>query len=347
MPVTRSFENNFELQDYTEELLLIPNQWGLINELGIFRNEAVTQHSVIVESSEGTLGLIKDRVRGERNTVNRNRTRTTRSFPIPHFPLDDRISPEDIQGKRAYNSADGVETVDAVRMRKMEDLRNKHAATLEYARAVAITTGDIYAPNGSVAANYYTDFGVSQESVDLILGTGTTDVKALISEAVNFSQDNIKTGDLISGYTVLCDTTMFDKLTGHATVQEAFKYYTSTQEPLREGLRSGWYRRFVYNNVEFIEYRGSYLDEDGTSLPLIPAGNGNGQGFLIPRGTRDTFITYFSPANKMDLVNTLGEEAYLFEYMDRRNSGMDIESESNFLNLIRRPQAIVKLTSSN
>lgn len=347
MPVTRSFENNFELQDYTEELLMIPNQWGLINELGIFRNESVTQHSVIVESSEGTLGLIKDRVRGERNTVNRNRTRTTRAFPIPHFPEDDAITPEDIQGKRAYGSADAAETLDNVRLRKIEDIRNKHAATLEYARALAITTGDIYAPNGTVAANYYTDFGVTRKEVDLVLGTGTTDVKSLISEAVNFSQDNIKTGDLISGYTVLCDTKMFDKLTGHNTVQESYKFYTSIQEPLREGLRSGWYRRFEYNNVEFIEYRGSYPNGDGTSSSFIPVGGGNGEGFLIPRGTRDTFITYFSPAHKEALVNTLGEEAYLFEYIRPRGDGRDIESESNFLNLVRRPQAIVRLYSSN
>jgi hypothetical protein len=30
---TRSFEKPFELVDYTEELLLVPNKWGLINEL--------------------------------------------------------------------------------------------------------------------------------------------------------------------------------------------------------------------------------------------------------------------------------------------------------------------------
>ena len=135
MAQVRSFEKPFELVDYTEELLLVPNKWGLINELGIFRNEGVAQHSITVESSQGTLGLVTDKVRGERNNVNKDDTRNLRSFAIPHFPLDDGIKPEDVQGKRAYGSADAAETEAAVVARKLERIRMSHAATLEAARA--------------------------------------------------------------------------------------------------------------------------------------------------------------------------------------------------------------------
>ena len=84
MAQVRSFEKPFELVDYTEELLLVPNKWGLINELGIFRSEGVAQHSITVESNQGTLGLVTDKVRGERNNVNKDDTRALRSFAIPH-----------------------------------------------------------------------------------------------------------------------------------------------------------------------------------------------------------------------------------------------------------------------
>ena len=178
MAQVRSFEKPFELVDYTEELLLVPNKWGLINELGIFRNEGVAQHSVTVESNQGTLGLVTDKVRGERNNVNKDDTRNLRSFAIPHFPLDDGIKPEDVQGKRAYGSADAAETEAAVIARKLERIRMSHAATLEAARAYALTTGAIYAPNGTVAGNFYTDFGVTRKEIDFALGTTTTDVLA-------------------------------------------------------------------------------------------------------------------------------------------------------------------------
>jgi hypothetical protein len=335
---TRSFEKPFELVDYTEELLLIPNAWGLIQELGIFREEGVSQHSVTVESSEGTLGLITDKFRGERNNVNKNDTRSLRSFPVAHFPLDDSVKPEDIQGKRAYGSADQAETEAAVIARKLERIRMNHAVTLEAARAYAITAGAIYAPNGTVAGNFYTDFGITRKSIDFVLGTSTTDLTAKSEEGIAHIQDNIQSGEVVNEVIVLCSPAFFGKLINHATVKEAYKYYTSTQEPLRNRLGSGLYRRFVHSGVTYIEYRGSY---NGTAL--IPAG----EAYMLPQGTSDMFLTYFSPANKFSHVNTLGEAAYVFSYKDPKDSEILLQSESNFLNLIRRPQAVIQLTTSN
>jgi len=338
MAQVRSFEKPFELVDYTQELLLVPNKWGLINELGIFRNEPVTQHSITVESTQGTLGLVTDQVRGSRNTMNKDDTRNLRSFPIPHFPLDDAIKPEDIQGKRAYGNADAAETEAAVTARKLERIRSNHAITLEAARAYALTTGAIYAPNGTVSGNFYTDFGVTQKSIDFVLGTTTTDLTAKSEEGIAHIQDNILTGEVVSNIIVICSPAFFAKLISHASVKEAYKYYTSTQEPLRQRLGSGLYRRFVHGGVEYIEYRGSY---NGTAL--IPAG----EAYMLPTGTSDMFMTYFSPANRFSHVNTLGEEAYAFTYRDPKDVEIQIQTESNFLNLIRRPQAVVKLTTSN
>lgn len=335
---TRSFEKPFELVDYTEELLLVPNKWGLINELGLFGEEGVAQHSVTVESSEGTLGLVTDKVRGERNNVGKSDTRALRSFPIPHFPMDDAVKPEDVQGKRAYGSADQAETEAAVIARKLERIRMNHAVTLEAARAFAITNGAIYAPNGTVSGNFYTDFGITRKSIDFVLGTSTTDLNAKSEEGIAHIQDTIQSGEVVSNIIVLCSPAFFGKLINHATVKEAYKYYTSTQEPLRNRLGSGVYRRFVHGGVEYVEYRGSY---NGTAL--IPAG----EAYMLPQGTSDMFRTYFSPANKFSHVNTVGEQAYVFTYRNPTDSEILIQSESNFLNLIRRPQAVVQLTTSN
>ena len=176
---TRSFLKPFELVDYTQELLLIPNQWGLINELGIFAEESVAQHTINVEAIEGTLGLITDQVRGARNLVNKDDTRKMYAFAMPHFPLDDYVTPADVQGKRAYGNADAAETADAVIARKLARIRMNHAVTLEAARAQAITAGTVYAPNGTVAGNYYTSFGITRKEIDFVLGTATTDLTAI------------------------------------------------------------------------------------------------------------------------------------------------------------------------
>ena len=338
MPTVRSFEKPFELVDYTQELNLIPNTWGLINELGIFRSESVAQHSITVESRAGTLGVITDQVRGARALVNKDEVSALRSFAIPHFPLDDYVTPADLQGKRMYGTADQAETEANVIARKMARIRQNHAITMEVARAFALTTGQIYAPNGTVAGNYYTDFGVTRKVVDFVLGTAGTDVIAKGEEVVAHIQDNILSGESVSSVYALCSPEFFAKLIAQAGVKEAYKYYTSTQEPLRQRLGSGLYRRFNHGGIEYIEYRGSY---NGT--PLIPAGD----AYFMPRGTSDTFISYFSPANKFSHVNTLGEESYMFTYRDSKDEKIEIHSEHNALHLLRRPQVVCRGFSSN
>lgn len=338
MAIVRDFQKPFSMTDYTEELMLIPNTWGLVNELNIFRSESVSQHSITIEKVDGTLGVITDQVRGSRNLANRDDTRQLLSFAIPHFPLDDYIGPEDIQGKRAYGNADAAETEAAVMARKLQRIRQNHAVTLEAARCFAITNGAIYAPNGTVVGNYYTSFGVTRKEVDFVLGTTTTDVLAKGEEVVAHIQDNILTGEVVSNVVALCSTEFFSKLISQAGVKEAYKYYSSTQEPLRARLGSGLHRRFVHGGVEYIEYRGVY-----NNVRLIPAG----EAYFMPAGTADMFITYYSPANKLSFVNTLGEEAYVFQYRDPMDEKILLQSEHNAIHLIRRPQAIVRGFSSN
>lgn len=338
MTTARSFTNGFQLTDLTQDLMLIPNTWGLINELNIFSPESVSQHSVTVESTSGTLGLITDRVRGDRNNVSRDELRTLRSFPVPHFPLDDAVKPEDIQGVRAYGTSEAAETEANVIARKLERIRRNHAVTLEFARAQALTQGTIYAPNGTVSGNYYTEFSVTRKEIDFVLGTATTNLLAKSEEGIAHIQDNILSGESVNNIIVLCSPEFFSKLIDHASVKEAYKYYSSTQEPLRQRLGTGVYRRFIHGSVEYIEYRGSYNGQR-----LIPAG----EAYMLPQGTSDTFKTYFSPANRFSHVNTLGEQAYVWTMRDPNDTEITIQSESNFINLIRRPQCIVKCLTSN
>lgn len=337
MATIRSFDKPFEVVDLTEELNLIPNTWGLINEMGLFRNESVSNHTITVEATSGTLSVIGDQVRGARNAVNKDDTRNIRAFSIPHFPLDDAVSPSDLQGKRAYGS-DQADTEAAVIARKLERIRRNHAVTMEAARAYALTTGAIYAPNGTVVDNYYTSFGITRKEIDYVLGTTTTDVVAKIEEGIAHIQDNITSGEVVNSVTAICSPTFFAKLIAHANIKAAYQYYTSTQEPLRNRLGSGVYRRFSHGGIDFVEYRGSY---NGTQL--ITAGD----AYLVPMGTQDTFISYFSPANKLSLVNTLGMESYAFQYRDPKDEGILLQSESNQIHLVRRPQVVVRLFSSN
>jgi hypothetical protein len=339
MAIIRSYANGFEIIDRTEDIVAIPNEWGLVNSLGIFgAGEGVSQHQILIEKITHTGAVLLDRVRGERNYVNKDSTRALHSFAIPHFPIDDAIFPQDVQGKRAYGSPEREETLDAVRMRKMERLRMSHAQLLETARCKALTTGDVYAPNGTVVNNWYTAFSISRQEIDFDLDTTTTDVIAKCEAVIAHIQDNLFTGEVPREIVGVCSPAFFAKLIAHATVKEAYKYFSASQPVLRERLDASSldarYRQFLIGGIRFIEYRGTSYD--GTAY--IPTND----AYFVPLGTRDTFQTFYSPANKFDLVNTIGEEVYMFEYRDPKGEKHEIETEANHIHLLRHPAVVVR-----
>lgn len=334
--IVRSFGNNWEVQDWTEEVNVIPNQWGTIGQLGLFQEESVAEHVVVFEEITKDGALIVDRVRGDRAQVGKDATRKLHTFAVPHFPYDDYITPQDVQGKRAYGKANEVETLEAVRTRKMERIRQNHAWTLEVARAQAITAGTVYAPSGTVTQNWNDEFGVTRKSVDFLLGTGTTEVIAKIEEGLAHIQDNAM-GETIGGTVVLTSPEFFAKLIAHANVKSAYTYYASTQEPLRNRLGSGIQREFIHGGTRFVEMRDTLAGQR-----LIPAN----KAYMLPTGT-SIFKTYFSPANRFGIVNTLGEQVYMFESADAKGTKIEIETESNFVNALLNPRLVVEFTTSN
>lgn len=342
MAIVRSFANGFEVTDWTQEVNVIPNTWGTIGQLGIFQEESVAEHTVTFEEVLKDGALIVDQVRGGRNNVSKDYTRKIHTFPIPHFPLQDYISPSDLQGKRAYGSQGDAEQLEAVRMRKLERIRRDHAWTLEAARAQALVAGTAYSPSGTVSINYFTSFGKTQTTVDFVFGTSTTDIVGKIETGIAAIQDNAGSSTNMTGVVALCSPTWFAKLIAHANVKTAYQYYSSTQEPLRQRLAAGgsataMHREFFFGGVRFIEMRDAY---NGTQL--ITAG----KAYMVPTGT-DAFRTYKSPANRFGLVNTLGESLYVFESANPNGTEITIESEANFLNTLLRPELVIELTTSN
>jgi Phage major capsid protein E len=342
MTTTRSYTNAFEIVDYTEELQLIPNSWTLLNDSGVFAEEFLTTHTVTFEEQAQTLGLIGDQFRGAKPQANKDDNRKIRSYPVAHFPIVDAVKPEDIQGKRAYGATDMAETEAAVIARKMQRIRRNMDITLEVGRFSTLTTGNLYAPNGTVSGNLFSDFGITQTTVDFVLGTSTTDVVAKVETVIASLQDTANTGDVITGVIAYCSPEFFAKLIGHAKIQDAYKYFSATEGQQinrnRAGGNNGLYREFSYAGIRFVEVRTVLAGQR-----LIPAGD----VVFIPTGTTDTFVSYFSPANRMDFVNTVAERGYLWTYRSPKGDGIDIDGEMNAIHICRRPQLIIRGYSSN
>jgi len=341
MATIRSYTNAFEVVDMTAELQLIPNSWTLLNDSNLFSEEFLTTHTVTFEEQSSSLGLITDQFRGAKPQANKDDNRKIRTYPIAHWPVTDAIKPEDIQGKRMYGSNDMAETEAAVLARKMERIRRNMDITMEVGRFSLLTSGNLYSPGGTISGNIFSDFGITQTSVDFLFGSATTDIIAKVEAVIAAMQDNANTGDVITGVIAYCSPEFFAKLISHAKVQSAYQYFTATEGQLiqrnRAGGNNGLYRSFQYGGILFQEVRTVLAGQR-----LIPAG----EVVFVPTGTTDTFVSYFSPANRMDFVNSIAERAYLWTYRDPKGQGIDIDGEFNVTHMVRRPALVVKGTSS-
>jgi len=341
MPIIRSYANAFEVVDYTQELAIIPNSFTLLNDVGLFSEEFLSTPTVTFEETNSTLGLITDQFRGAKPSANKDDIRKIHSYSIPHFPMTDLVLPQDIQSKKAYGSASVAETEAAVLARKMERIRRNYDITMEVSRFATLTTGNAYAPNGTISGNFFTQTGITQTVVDFVLATATTDIIGKCETVLAAMQDNANTGDVISGVVAYCSPEFFSKLISHAKVQDAYRYYSATsgQEILRNraGGGGGLYREFSMGNIRFVENRGILA---GTRM--IPAN----EAVFVPVGTMDSFVTYFSPANKLDFVNTMAERAYMFTFRSPKGESIEIDCESNWLNTLRRPALVIKGTTT-
>ncbi len=342
MATIRSYTNAFEVVDVTQELQLIPTSWTLLNESGLFSEEFLSTNTITFEEQAQTLGLIGDQFRGAKPQANKDDNRKIRSYPIAHFPVVDAIKPEDIQGKRAYGSNDMAETEAAVLARKMQRIRRNMDITMEVSRFSLLTTGNLYSPNGTISGNVFTDFGITQTSVDFVLGTAGTDIVAKTESVIAAMQDNANTGDVITSVIAYCSPEWFAKFIAHAKIQTAYQYFSATEGQMiqrnRAGGNNGLYREFTYAGIRFIEVRTVLAGQR-----LIPAG----EVVFVPTGTSDTFVSYFGPANRMDFVNTIAERGYLWTFKDPKGQGIDIDGEFNVTSICRRPALIVKGTTSN
>lgn len=333
---------NFEYNDFTDQLLLIPNQWGLLQNLGIFSEDSVSSSVVQFDETAQTLTLIEDQRRGTRKQVNKEDYSKLHTVGVPHFPFDDVIRPEDYINKRKPGSKDEAETLNGIRMMKMDRLRRSWASTLEYARMQALM-GNVYNPNTTNdVQNWYTEFGVTQSAIGFDLATTTTDVLAKGESALAVSQDNILSGEMVSDFVAICSPEFFSALISHPEVKDAYSQYASSQEPLRRRLESplgARYREFDYGGIRYIEYRGSFTDKTGAAQRIVPVD----EAYLIPVGTTDTFVSYFAPADRFDYVGTAGLPQYMWEFPDMKGRLIELESESNFLHMVRRPKSVVKM----
>ncbi len=348
MATTRDLTNVNQLIDWTDEINELDNQYGFIKSQGYFDSRGVSQTAIVFDKNTTTNTLLPQVSRSNREaTYGKDRTVETFSLAIPYFKHRDYITPEDVQSWRQAGTADAEETLANVRAEKLTDLRLAADQTDEYMQLQAMK-GVTKSPDGATIADMYSEFGISQTDKDFVLGTASTDLDTIFSQIKREMAKNIKSAGTMSGVDMYVSPTFFDKLISHPKFREVWQYYqNSGNQRLRDEL-AGYMN---YGVVDFVEHRGvrimsydaTFTLPDGSTEEAFTAD----EGIAIPRGVRGMFRGYYGPSNKLSGANSVGRPMFATEYTDPKDEFHEMEVEFASLYFATKPQAIIKVSTSN
>jgi hypothetical protein len=330
MPTLDVFTGNaFNTISLTNAINKLPYKETRLSSLGLFQTRGVPTRNIMVEEKAGTLRILESKPWGSEGQLNVPSKRTVRSFAIPHFPLKDAVMAVDVQDLRAFGQETGEQAVGDLVNDKLAEMKQNHEITKEYLLATALQ-GIMYDGAGKTIYNLFTEFGVSEQSVDLLLGTtGTVKEKVIdIKRTVE-----VKLGALPFDHVhCLCGKTLFNSFIQNDAVEAAYARWRDG-----EFLRSDQRRGFDFCGVIFEEYPGQV-----GSTSFLPATEFR----AFPMGTAGIFQLVYAPADYMEAVNTKGQAYYAKQRRMPFDKGIELETQSNPLPICMIPEVLVKVTSS-
>ncbi len=317
----------FSMISLTTSLEKLPFKPSRIGDMGLFTPKGIRTTTAAIEERDGFLSLLTTKPRGSASTYQAPKKRTVRTFAVPHIPHDDIIYADDVENIRAFGQESQLQTVAGVVNERLTLMRQDHETTLEHLRAGALRGSIVDADGTTELFNLFTEFGVSETSVDFLLGTAGTDTRAKMLEVVDAVEDALGAVPMDHVH-CLAHKTWFRSFIGHANVKTAWERWNSG-EFLRNDPRKG----FPYAGVIVEEYRGKI-----GSVDFIPANTAR----FFAVGVPNLYANYLAPANFMETVNTVGRLMYAKQVRLDLDIGIRLHTQSNPLPLCHRPASLVK-----
>ena len=335
MPLILDVFNNkaFSATELTGAINLIPNQYGRLQQLGLFSNRGIRTRTVAIQINQGVINLLPSRPYGGTPSLGLPITRNAKSFPVPHFPHNDAVLASDVQDVVGFNlgTFDLMDAQDLLND-KLEIMAKKHQITWEFMRWGALN-GQIYDADGVLLLDLFAEFGITQTVIPLNLTAAG--LSARLTGLKRYFEDNLK-GTPMSGIHVFASSTFWDALMASPDVVEYMKQYRGTAM-----LGSDYRNSFDYFGVTFEEFRGNATDVNGGVHKFVP----EGKALAVPMGTTDVFTTYWAPADFLETVNRNGLMS-MYAKQERMpfDRGIEVHTQSNPLPLVTRPDLVPLLS---
>lgn len=325
--------NAFSMTSLTGAVSKVSFKPQLLGSLGIFEPMPVRTRTVFVDRRDDKLVLIpsspvgappKELVNDPRNAVPLKTTRLAEGFTL---------YAEEVQGIRAFGTDSEFQQVQTEYLRRMAKVRDDMDLTHEFHRLGALQGLLLDADGSSVIYNYFTEFGVTEPTaVDFNLDDVASNIRQKCADIIR-SMARSAGGSFTPGTTVhaLAGDAFYDALVSHPNVEKSYLNWSAAAD-LRQDVT---WQAFSYGGITWHNYRGT----DDNSTVAIPTNEAK----FFPVGARDIFKKAMAPAEFGPYVNTLGQDTYAMNIVDRdRQAWTRGELYSYPLYFCQRPDVLRK-----
>lgn len=325
--------DSFTTAELTAAISKLPQTWGTIGAMGIFRERGILSRSIAIDQIDGRLKVLDSHEWGAPSNTRNSTGREVITINIDQTAYDDILLPIDVSDTRAFGMSAANAAITDELTRKLTNLKLDHSITHEWRRAGALS-GVIANTDGSRAVNLFTKFGVTRQQVDFALGTAGTDILGKCVE-LSDKMDAGLFGDVSNGKAVLAHPAFYDRFVAHANVKAAYQATVQAAQRLGDNLgKTG----FFFGGITFYRLPDSY-----NGVSLIPAGEGN----AVPLGTMRTFEMLYAPADMNETVGTIGQPIYAKTEARDMGRGWNLHTQSNSLPICYSPGCLVRAFTSN
>lgn len=347
--ITQSDTITFPFTDVelTNSINVLPPLSSRLAEAGMFPVDGLASALVEVDIENGVISALPVTQDGKPSTVAKRETQSARIFKIPNVSHVDSMMAAEIRSMLAiFERTKKPATMAKIMNKRLARLRMKHDITLELMRMSALK-GILIDGAGSTIYNFFTAFGLSQNTVSFALSDSTTDVLAKCAQVIGLMEDNLS-DEVMTGVKVYVDTLFFNALIAHPNVNKFWLNWDAAQKMANPNRSvSGQYRprTFEFGDILFEEYRWNVPMWGGTNTRIIEAST----GYAFPQGTVDSHYTYAAPPLDIRVLDGQpadeGDLIHVTTEVLKHGAGIELKGQMNPLPMWRRPALLVKLTA--
>lgn len=335
----------YRIRNLTRLIRRMPNLYGRLHQLGLFRDEYSPLPYFEIEIERDTMSIIPVTPRGTPSPQVGRSTSETRVLKIERIAAGAHINADTLRGRREVGTVnDPMHPMREV-IKRMQRLSRMHFQTKEFMYWGALR-GDVLSADGRKLYNSYEIMGEEQQVIAWDFSDTADPVDGVGREIDYFMEKNLQ-GDTLSHVHYICGKVWFEQLVTNKKIRDAYLYWASQNDPNREGVR----RTFAHAGQTFEVHTGeaSFRRPDGTFLTHKFIADD--EAIAVPLGTQDSFVCYRGPSDWMsredepfDDVDEFGNWLFAKVKPDKDDYGVDIDTQQNLAPVNLHPRLVVKCT---